>query len=398
MKVWLVTNAYLPEKGGLVTYTRNLALQLIKEGKDVGIITSNLKDKNLKRIEEIEGVEVSRIDYSSVPIFLKPFAPLVYFYLTYKHIKNIDIKENDIVISRFYTFALAVALAKKIKKHIFISPLIASKLQYIEAKETKKFKKIYLYFTLPQLAFLDKMAIKLSPFIAVLSNSKQKEVADYYNIKDQKSISVIPPGVDMSRFNLPSSHEKNSIRSSLGYSIEDKIIVCVSRLSTEKNLEILFHTINDMKDANIKLAIVGEGHSRGNLERLISKYKLEQRVKLWGARQNVEDFYKMADTFILLSKYEGFGHVYLEALSCGLPCIAARSNPPVTITASDEIIINDKIGYLVNYDQKKEIIEAISNCLEQGNENQKYRRDYVMENYTWSKHFNVIENIVTTDM
>lgn len=395
LKVWLLTNAYLPEKGGLVSYTRNLALQLIKEGKEVCIITSNQKDRDLKSIEEIEGVKVSRIDFSGVPIFLKPFAPLVYYYRTYKHMKNSDIKEDDIVISRFYTFALAVALAKKNKKHIFVSPLIASKLQYIEAKETKSFKKLYLYFTLPQLAILDKMAIKRTPYIGVLSKSKQKELADYFNIENQNSISVIPPGVDMARFNFPDTQEKISIKSSLGYSIEDKIIVCVSRLSTEKNLEILIHAINDLEDVNIKLAIVGEGHSRSNLEQLIAKYKLEQRVKLWGARYNVEDYYKMADTFILLSRYEGFGHVYLEALSCGLPCIAARSNPPVTITASDEIIINDKIGILVNYNQKEEIIEAISNSLKRCNENQQYRRDYVMENYTWNKHFNVIESIIT---
>ncbi|NOU89005.1 glycosyltransferase [Paenibacillus sp. LMG 31460] len=393
MKVWIVTNAYLPEKGGLVSYTRNIALQLLREGKEVEIITSNLKNTSLPSYEEMEGVKVSRIDYSGVPKVLKPFSPLAYYYRTLKFIRKCDIKKDDVVISRFYTFALAVVKGKNVNKHIFVTPLIATKLQHIEAKETKYFfKKLYFYFILPQLALLDKLAIKHSPFVGVLSRSKQEEVASYYRLK-RNDVFVIPPGVDMERFRVASTEEKNELRSKLGYSAEDKIVICVSRLSSEKNLEIIIHCINAITDKTIKLAFVGDGDCEKGMEELIIQYKLQDQIKLWGARQNVEDYYRMADVFILPSKYEGFGHVYLEAMACGLPCIAARSNPPITTTASGEIIVNDRLGVLVNYDSKEEIVSAIDYCLNTAVENQSYRRQFVQDNYSWRKHYNDVERI-----
>lgn len=392
LKVWIVTNAYLPQKGGLVSYARNLALDLLKNGNDVEIISSNLKDKSLPSNEKIEGVNISRIDYSDVPILLRPFSPIVYYYRTYKYIKQNNIKDDDIVISRFYTFALAVAMAKSVKRHIFITPLIATRLQYIEVRGTKGIKKLYLLFTLPQLWILDKLAVKKSPLIGVLSKSKKDEVADYYNLGKEKIV-VTPPGVNMERFQIATVEEKATIRAQLGYNCEDTIILSVSRLSNEKNLEILIHAMNEIGKSNIKLAIVGEGQCRGDLEYLISKYHLADRVKLWGARHNVEDFYKMADVFCLPSKYEGFGHVYLEALSSGLPVIAARSAPPAVITASDEIIVSDKLGKLVTYSSKEEIIRAIQYCMDISSKDQLYRRDYVKEHFTWKKHFEVIDSL-----
>ena len=51
MKYWIITNEYFPKKGGLVSYTRNLALEIKKQGKDIEIVTSNSKDSELKEIE-----------------------------------------------------------------------------------------------------------------------------------------------------------------------------------------------------------------------------------------------------------------------------------------------------------------------------------------------------------
>lgn len=396
MKIWIVTNAYLPEKGGLVSYTRNLALQLLKEGKEVEIITSNLKNTELLETQIIEGVTVRRIDYSNVPKLLRLFSPMVYYFRTKSYIKPLNISEDDVVISRFYSFALAVSKAKKVNKHIFITPLVATKLQYIAAKEIKGLKKFYYYFILPQIALLDKFAIKLTPYVGVLSESKKKEVISYYKL-DNSSVAVLPPGVDINRFNIATKSEKYNLRKQLDYSKEDIILVCVSRLSSEKNLEILIHCINVIENKNIKLAFVGDGECRQALESLISSYNLQERIKLWGTKTNVQDYYKVADVFILPSKYEGFGHVYIEALACGLPCIAAKSNPPETITASEEIITDKKLGCIINYNSIDDIGGAIKYCIDTSEENKEYRRNYVINHFTWQRHYYDIERIIFDD-
>ncbi|EMS70347.1 glycosyltransferase family 4 protein [Ruminiclostridium cellobioparum] len=396
MKIWIVTNAYLPEKGGLVSYTRNLALQLLKEGKEVEIITSNLKNTELPEFENIEGVSVKRVDYSNVPKLLMLFSPIVYYFRTKAYIKALQIAEDDIVISRFYSFALAVSKAKRHDRHIFITPLVATKLQIIAAKENRSLKKLYYYFILPQLAILDKLAIKTAPKVGVLSDSKRQEVVNYFKLKNRK-VAVLPPGVDTNRFDLASDNEKDSLRKKLNYAGEDIILLCVSRLSSEKNLEILIRCMTKIEDKNVKLAFVGDGECWSILESLILKYNLQKRVKLWGARTNVEDYYKMADVFILPSKYEGFGHVYIEAMSCGLPCIAAKSNPPETITASGEIITDKKLGCLVDYNSEEQIIAAIFNCITNLGKNGQERRKHVLDNYTWEKHYKDIERIILND-
>lgn len=397
MKFWIITNEYLPQKGGLVSYTRNLALEIKKGGNEVEIIVSNSKNKELKESEIVEGIKVHRVNYANVPVFLLPFGPMVYYFRIKKYLRKLDINNNDIVISRFYTFALAMTKVKNVKKHIFITPLVAEKLQRLQAIKSKGIRKIYYYFTLPQIKYLDTSAIKTTPYIGVLSESKKKEIEKEYKIKNKK-IAVIEPGIDINRFNIPTLSEKKKLRLEKGFNIEEKVLLCVCRLSTEKNLEILIESMQLIKDDKIKLYIIGDGALKQDLEQLIEKLKLNEKVKLLGAKENIEEYYKIADVFILPSKYEGFGHVYIEALASGLICIAAKSNPPKCVTASEEIIKDDKIGELIEYDDKNDICKKIEKCFQKSTDYKEYRRKYVLNKYTWKKHYiNILRSFESND-
>lgn len=387
MKYWIITNEYFPKKGGLVSYTRNLALEIKKQGKDIEIVTSNSKDSELKEIEYIEGIKVHRVDFSRVPIILRLFSPIIYYYRIKKYLHKLDVKSEDIVISRFYSFALAMCKSKNVKKHIFITPLIAEKLQKMEAKKSKGIRKLYYYFILPQIKFLDTQAIKHTPYIGVLSKSKRDEIEKAYKIKNVK---ICEPGIDIDRFNIPTKEMKETIRKNNRIEIKEKMLLCVCRLSPEKNLEILIEAMKLLENKNIYLYIVGEGRLKGKLEELIEKLNLQKYVKLLGAKNNVEDYYKMADVFILPSKYEGFGHVYIEALATGVISIATKQEIPNCITAGDEIIENDKIGELVKYDSKEDIANKIEKCFQKATENIEYRRKYILSKYTWKKHLDKI--------
>lgn len=387
MKYWIITNEYFPKKGGLVSYTRNLALEIKRQGKEVEIVTSNSKDSELKEVEYIEGIKVHRVDFSKVPIMLRLFSPIVYYKRIKKYLKKLDVRSDDVVISRFYSFALAMSKTKNVKKHIFITPLVAEKLQRMEAKKSKGIRKLYYYFILPQIKLLDTQAIKRTPYIGVLSKSKKEEVEKEYKIKNVK---ICEPGIDINRFNIPSKEMKEKIRINNKIPVEEKMLLCVCRLAPEKNLEILIEAMQLLKNKNIHLYIVGEGSLKGKLEELIDNLKLRQCVKLLGAKNNVEDYYKMADVFILPSKYEGFGHVYIEALATGVITIATKQEIPNCITAGDEIIENDKIGELVKYNSKEDIANKIDKCFQHATENIEYRRDYILSKYTWEKHLDKI--------
>ena len=100
-----------------------------------------------------------------------------------------------------------------------------------------------------------------------------------------------------------------------------KIMGTIGELNKNKNQKTLVEQAKN--DLHMYVAIVGEGEERENLENLIKKYSLGDRVKLFGfipASEVLRGF----DTFALPSLKEGLPYVLLEAKIAGLPIVASR--------------------------------------------------------------------------
>lgn len=95
--------------------------------------------------------------------------------------------------------------------------------------------------------------------------------------------------------------------------------IAIGRLSKQKGFDILIERLSNFDTSNIRLYIVGDGNERDILESLIAKYKLQNTVFLLGYQANPYKYIKMADAFILSSRYEGFPNVLLEACCLGKP-------------------------------------------------------------------------------
>ena len=77
------------------------------------------------------------------------------------------------------------------------------------------------------------------------------------------------------------------------------------------------------------------------------KLEIEDKVKFVGRQENIEQWYRENHVFVLPSLYEGFGSVYVEAMSSGLPCIAISNKTGKYSVAADEIIDTGVNGYLM---------------------------------------------------
>ena len=107
------------------------------------------------------------------------------------------------------------------------------------------------------------------------------------------------------------------------YHEERRDIVTTGRLVKQKNHELLikaFSMIADQIDDN--LIIYGDGELREELEALIEKLGLMNRVFLPGATKDVPNTIKSAKLFVLSSDYEGMPNSLMEAMALGLPCIS----------------------------------------------------------------------------
>lgn len=100
--------------------------------------------------------------------------------------------------------------------------------------------------------------------------------------------------------------------------------VTVSRLSDEKNLDILIKAFavarqeKDLADGSrLTLDIYGEGVEREKLEKLIKEYDAESFITLKG-HHKMDDLYKEYSTYVSASFAEGFGLSLMEAVGSGL--------------------------------------------------------------------------------
>ncbi|RXT04509.1 glycosyltransferase [Ammoniphilus sp. CFH 90114] len=143
-----------------------------------------------------------------------------------------------------------------------------------------------------------------------------------------------------------------------------KFIFTAGRLVEQKQQSILIDAFAKISTdfPSWDLLIAGEGHLRPFLEQQINHLGLNNRVVLLGEVDNIGDYYKNCDLFVLPSKFEGFSLVILEIASFGKPVILFKDCPPYGE------IINDEDGIVLVSEMTS---NALSNALRENmNQNQ----------------------------
>jgi glycosyltransferase involved in cell wall biosynthesis len=100
-------------------------------------------------------------------------------------------------------------------------------------------------------------------------------------------------------------------------------ILSVGRLTRQKDFSTLITAFKKIKEqGNFRLLILGEGEERRKLETLIEKLDLKDHVQMPGFEKNPYKFMKGANMVVSTSKWEGPGHVIIEAQAIGVPIIS----------------------------------------------------------------------------
>ena len=141
-------------------------------------------------------------------------------------------------------------------------------------------------------------------------------------------------GVDRAIFN-PSQRNKSD---------DKKLLVCVSRVSKEKNLEDFFN----IEYPNSHKVMVGDGPMRDVYEK---KYP---NVEFVGFKTGLDlaYYYANADVFVFPSKWETFGIVMIEAMACGTPIAAYPCRGP------KDIVTQGITGYM-NDDLSSAVVDSL---------------------------------------
>jgi glycosyltransferase involved in cell wall biosynthesis len=134
-------------------------------------------------------------------------------------------------------------------------------------------------------------------------------------------IFAIPNGVDIDTYRPPSPDERVQLRFRLGLAPDAPLALFIGRLVPRKRVATAIRAVG-RAEGRIRLVVVGEGPERSTLERMAQEHGLAERVSFTGAVPNVADYLRAADFFVLPSRSEGLSNALLEAMACGLVCLA----------------------------------------------------------------------------
>lgn len=163
---------------------------------------------------------------------------------------------------------------------------------------------------------------------------------------------------------------------------EPPVILGAGRLTASKDFLMMIQAFALVRrERPARLIILGEGEERPRLEALVQELRLGQDVALPGFVNNPYKYMKHAGIFVLSSKYEGFGLVLVEAMTCGTPVVA--TNCP---SGPAEILKGGKWGRLVPVGNADALAQAILRTLEAPisvgiDNNETYTLDYAVARY-----------------
>ena len=138
------------------------------------------------------------------------------------------------------------------------------------------------------------------------------------------------------------------------------VLLGVGRLIEQKGFDLLLRALAACQQGGRRahLVLVGEGPERAKLSALADKLGLSDRLLMPGFAPDPATWYAHSDLFMLPSRWEGFGHVIVEAMACGLPVIAFDCP-----YGPADILSNRQGGILVRPNDINELAQAIDYLL-----------------------------------
>ncbi len=165
---------------------------------------------------------------------------------------------------------------------------------------------------------------------------------------------------------LPKKQNDIDLRKRYGFTPDNEIIFTLTRISTEerykgydKVIEALALLQNNHPNAKYLISGSYDKIEKAKIDKQIERLGLQGKVVLSGFISETElaAHFNLADVYIMPSKKEGFGLVFIEAMFYSLPVIAGNAD------GSTDALLNGELGMLVNPESIVEITEALEKVL-----------------------------------
>ena len=161
---------------------------------------------------------------------------------------------------------------------------------------------------------------------------------------------IVPPGVDTSRFVPLSSQQRIDARAKFGLNEDAEIVLGISRLVPRKGFDTLIRAIAQLAPhrPRLQLVIASTGRDEDRLKKIAHETKAPVTFLGRVPHDDLPALYGCADVFSMMCRnrwggleQEGFGIVFVEAAACGVPQVAGQSG------GAAEAVLDGVTGYVV---------------------------------------------------
>lgn len=181
-------------------------------------------------------------------------------------------------------------------------------------------------------------------------------------------------------------------------SLLNKKVISVGKQSYQKGYDLLLQSWQKvhLKNPTWQLEIYGKLDASQGLEGLAMSLGIDKSILFFEPEKNIISNYLDSSIYVMSSRFEGFGMVLIEAMSCGVPCISFDCP-----YGPSDIIKNEIDGFLVengNFDALADTINLLiynSDLRTQMGKNAKENaKRYLPENimYQWDELFKLVGN------
>ncbi|NOG82704.1 MAG: glycosyltransferase [Planctomycetes bacterium] len=188
-------------------------------------------------------------------------------------------------------------------------------------------------------------------YVTAISSATRNALIEFENFPGKK-VKIVYNGIDGSPYMAPVD---KGVRESLGINQKDYILGTVARLDPIKNHKMMIKALGRVKKEypDTHLIIVGDGPEMECLKSFTTSLGLSSNVIFTGFKEDVYNYMKIFDLFLLTSFSEGTAMTLLEAMVSGIPCIATE------VGGNPEIVNDTETGFIVPNDDEQALSEKI---------------------------------------
>ena len=363
----IMTARYLPpEYSGAAAQAFLLANRLRDRGHSIEFVTQSWRGK--QREYEVEGFKVTALKtnlaarHSEFSLWRKLLGYL------WKRRKDFDILHSH---GAYYTQAIVGPLARLLGKRSLVKASLAD--NDLKSLTNSSVAPLHRFF-------LD----RVDAYVAISADLESEFAAK--GLKPER-IYAIPNGVDMERFRPADRAEKRTLAESLGVSTDRPIGLFVGVFDERKKIAWLMEQWIRTQAFGTGTRLLAVGPTSRDDYGPALKQRLEalaaenpDLVTVQDFTPQVERYYRLADFFVFPSSNEGLPNAVLEAMACGLPCVATR------VSGSTDLIRDGETGTTFGVEDTDELAAALSRVHgEQGLAMGAAARRFVQEGYDISR-------------